>query len=78
MMELRLVDGATRLSGWCVILYRPTIALENWNCPTFSLYKSERTQTETRPIMVYKIIHHVVAMHPRDNPVMPTTTITRY
>ena len=31
-----------------------------------------------RLIMFYKIIHHVVAIHPLDTLLLPTTTITRY
>ena len=35
-------------------------------------------RTRVRLIMFYKIIHHVVAIHPLDTLLLPTTTITRY
>ena len=38
----------------------------------------EIRRTRVRLIMFYKIIHHVVAIHPLDTLLLPTTTITRY
>ena len=38
----------------------------------------EIRRTRVRLIMFHKIIHHVVAIHPLDTLLLPTTTITRY
>ena len=50
-----------------------TDMLQNLNWPSLEI-----TRTRVRLIMFYKIIHHVVAIHPLDTLLLPTTTITRY
>ena len=50
-----------------------TDMLQNLNWPSL-----EMRRTRVRLIMFYKIIHHVVAIHPLDTLLLPTTTITRY
>ena len=50
-----------------------TDMLHNLNWPSLEI-----TRTRVRLIMFYKIIHHVVAIHPLDTLLLPTTTITRY
>ena len=47
--------------------------LQNLNWPSLEIRR-----TRVRLIMFYKIIHHVVAIHPLDTLLLPTTTITRY
>ena len=50
-----------------------TDMLHNLNWPSLDIRR-----TRVRLIMFYKIIHHVVAIHPLDTLLLPTTTITRY
>ena len=50
-----------------------TDMLQNLNWPSLEIRR-----TRVRLIMFYKIIHHVVAIHPLDTLLLPTTTITRY
>ena len=50
-----------------------TDMLQNLNWPSLEIRR-----TRVRRIMFYKIIHHVVAIHPLDTLLLPTTTITRY
>ena len=50
-----------------------TDMLHNLNWPSLEIRR-----TRVRLIMFYKIIHHVVAIHPLDTLLLPTTTITRY
>ena len=50
-----------------------TDMLQNLNWPSLEIRR-----TRIRLIMFYKIIHHVVAIHPLDTLLLPTTTITRY
>ena len=50
-----------------------TDMLQNFNWPSLEIRR-----TRVRLIMFYKIIHHVVAIHPLDTLLLPTTTITRY
>ena len=47
--------------------------LQHLNWPSLEIRR-----TRVRLIMFYKIIHHVVAIHPLDTLLLPTTTITRY
>ena len=47
--------------------------LQKLNWPSLEIRR-----TRVRLIMFYKIIHHVVAIHPLDTLLLPTTTITRY
>ena len=49
-----------------------TDMLQNLNWPSLEI-----TRTRVR-LMLYKIIHHIVAIHPLDTLLLPTTTITRY
>ena len=50
-----------------------TDMLQKLNWPSLEIRR-----TRVRLIMFYKIIHHVVAIHPLDTLLLPTTTITRY
>ena len=50
-----------------------TDMLQNLNWPSLEIRR-----TRVRLIMFYKIIHHVVAIHPLDTLLLPTTTITSY
>ena len=50
-----------------------TDMLQNLNWPSLEIRR-----TRVRLIMFYKIIHHVVAIHPLDTLLLPTTTITRF
>ena len=50
-----------------------TDMLQHLNWPSLEIRR-----TRVRLIMFYKIIHHVVAIHPLDTLLLPTTTITRY
>ena len=50
-----------------------TDMLQNLNWPSLEIRR-----TRVRLIMFYNIIHHVVAIHPLDTLLLPTTTITRY
>ena len=50
-----------------------TDMLHNLNWPSLEIRR-----TRVRLIMFYKIIHHVVAIHPLDTLLLPTTTVTRY
>ncbi len=50
-----------------------TDMLQKLNWPSLEIRR-----TRIRLIMFYKIIHHVVAIHPLDTLLLPTTTITRY
>ena len=50
-----------------------TDMLQNVNWPSLEIRR-----TRVRRILFYKIIHHVVAIHPLDTLLLPTTTITRY
>ena len=49
-----------------------TDMLQKLNWPSLEI---RRTRAR---LMFYKIIHHVVAIHPLDTLLLPTTTITRY
>ena len=51
-----------------------TDMLQNVNWPSFEI----RRKHESDSYCFYKIIHHVVAIHPLDTLLLPTTTITRY
>ena len=50
-----------------------TDMLQHLNWPSLEIRR-----TRVRLIMFYKIIHLVVAIHPLDTLLLPTTTITRY
>ena len=50
-----------------------TDMLQNLNWPSLEIRR-----TRVRLIMFYKIMHHVVAIHPLDTLLLPTTIITRY
>ena len=50
-----------------------TDMLQNLNWPSLEIRRKR-----VRLIMFYKIIHYVVAIHPLDTLLLPTTTITRY
>ena len=50
-----------------------TDMLQHFNWPSLEIRR-----TRVRLIMFCKIIHHVVAIHPLDTLLLPTTTITRY
>ena len=66
-----------RAAKYVTIRYHNTSSvtdmLQNLNWPSLEIRR-----TRVRLIMFYKTIHHVVAIHPLDTLLSPTTTITRY